>query len=216
MRLPFSTDQFLALFRDYNLAIWPAPVALVLLMASLAWIAARGGGRWHRWGIPAGLIALWIWTGGVYHIGFFSRINPAARLFGVAFLLQAVTWLGWAWRTRTLSFRPPHGPRAAIGWMLLGYALIAYPLLNVALGHAYPSMPTFGAPCPTVIATFALLCWASPRPPWVVWLVPVGWAAVATSAAFTLGIREDLGLPVAAVLALAAQFGSRPGLDRRH
>jgi hypothetical protein len=43
--------------------------------------------------------------------------------------------------------------------------------------------------------------------------VPSLWALVGTSAALQLGVREDLGLPVAAVLAAALLFlrkGSRP------
>ena len=41
------------------------------------------------------------------------------------------------------------------------------------------------------------------------------WAAVGTSAAISLGIREDFGLPVAAALALVAQFTSRDNLYPR-
>jgi hypothetical protein len=69
-------------------------------------------------------------------------------------------------------------------------------------------MPTFGLPCPTTIATFGLLSWASPRPPWFVWAIPVAWAFIGTSASFILGIPEDLGLAVAATLAVAVQLGS--------
>ena len=90
-----------------------------------------------------------------------------------------------------------------------------YPLLNVLLGHRYPAMPTFGAPCPTTIATFGLLTWATPRPPWFVWPIPVLWALVGTSAAFALGVREDLGLLAAAGLAVAVQLRRRgERLDR--
>jgi hypothetical protein len=210
MPLPFSIAEFLEVFRAYNLAIWPGQILLYLLGAVLVLLALRAPARWNRWAITGGLAFLWAWMGAVYHIAFFADINPAARLFGATFVLQAALWLVWAWRARGLAFHPADRRRRNTGWALLGYAFIAYPLLNVALGHAYPTMPTFGAPCPTTIATLGLLCWAAPRPPWFVWVIPILWALVGTSAAFALGIREDLGLLAAAILAVWAQVLSRP------
>jgi hypothetical protein len=87
------------------------------------------------------------------------------------------------------------------GGALLGYALVVYPLLGWALGHRYPASPTFGLPCPTTIATFGVLIWVRPQPRWWLLIVPLLWAVVGTSAAFSLGIREDLGLLVAGVVA---------------
>ena len=209
MQLPFSIADFLEVFRAYNLTVWPAQIVLYLLGAAVVCVALRGSARWRRWGVTGGLALLWAWMGAVYHLAFFSDINPAAHLFGAAFLLQAGLWLAWAWQSQSLTFRPANARQRSIGWVLLGYAFIVYPLLNVALGHGYPAMPTFGAPCPTTIATLGLLAWAAPRPPWFVWVVPILWSLVGTSAAFSLGIREDLGLLAAAILALAAQFTSR-------
>jgi hypothetical protein len=210
VKLPFDVEQFLDVFRAYNLAIWPTQVLLYAGGIALVLAALRGRAFTGRWIVPAGLAALWIWMGVVYQLGFFTRINPAARLFGAAFATQGALWLIWARRTPGLGFRARGRARELIGGALIVYAFAVYPLLNLAFGHAYPAMPTFGVPCPTTIATLGLLSWASPRPPWFIWLVPVSWALVGLSAAMTLGIREDLGLPVAAVLALAAQFrGSR-------
>jgi hypothetical protein len=209
MPLPFSLAQFLEVFRAYNLAIWPGQILLYLLGVALVLLALRAPAPWSRWGITSGLAFLWAWMGAVYHLGFFADINPAAQVFGAAFLLQAALWLGWAWRARGLAFHPVDRQRRDIGLVLLGYAFIAYPLLNVALDHRYPAMPTFGAPCPTTIATLGLLCWAAPRPPWFVWVIPMLWALAGTSAAFALGIRENLGLLAAAILAVWAQFTRR-------
>lgn len=210
MQLPFSIDEFLAVFRAYNVAVWPMQVVLYLIGVGLVVLALRTSSRWARWGIPGGLASLWAWMGAAYHLAFFAEINPAARLFGGSFLLQAGLWLVWASRTRDLTFEAP-GVRRLIGGALFGYAFVVYPLLNFAVGHGYPTMPTFGAPCPTTIASLGLMTWATPRPPWYVWVVPVVWALVGTSAAFTLGIREDLGLLAAAVLAIAAQLSARRG-----
>lgn len=207
MNLPFTVGEFLDVFRAYNLAIWPGQIALYGAGVALVLVALWGPAAWARWVVPGGLAALWAWMGAVYHLGFFAGVNKAARLFGIAFLAQALLWLLWAWRTPALHFRPRDLAWRSVGAGLLGYALVIYPLLNVALGHAYPAMPTFGAPCPTTIATLGLLTWASPGPRWYVLPVPILWALVGTSAAILLGVREDLGLPVAAALAIAAKLG---------
>jgi hypothetical protein len=206
MELPFSVDQFLGVFRAYNLAIWPAQILLYLLGVALVLLAVRRAGRWP---IAGGLALLWAWTGAAYHLAFFSEVNPAARLFGAVFLVQAGVWLIWAWRVPTLTFQAVSRNLRVVGGALVAYAFLVYPLLNVVLGHRYPMMPTFGAPCPTTIATLGLLTWAAPRPPWFVWVVPILWALIGTSAAFTLGIHEDLGLLAAAAAALAVHFVSR-------
>lgn len=202
MDLPFSTEDFLAVFRAYNLAVWPAQIGLFLLAIVLISFALFGAERRQRWVVAITLAILWAWMGAVYHLAFFADINPAARAFAILFLGQAAIWVIWARRTPGLSFRPAGGIASAVGAGLLTYALLVYPLLNVASGHGYPAMPTFGLPCPTTIATFGLLAWATPRPPWYVWIVPIIWAVVGTSAAFVLGIHEDLGLAAAAILAV--------------
>jgi hypothetical protein len=80
------------------------------------------------------------------------------------------------------------------------YALIGYPALGWAFGHRYPAAPTFGVPCPTTIFTLGLLLWGLERLPWRVVVVPLLWAGVGTSAAATLGITEDFGLPLAGIV----------------
>jgi len=209
MQIPFSIEEFLGVFRAYNLGVWPAQIGLYGLGLLLVALALAGTRPARRWGVAAGLAVLWAWMGAVYHLNFFVGINPAARGFGALFLAQAALWLAWAWRAPTLDFRPLSSTRRLVGGSLLAYAFFVYPTLNVVFGHSYPEMPTFGLPCPTTIATFGLLSWATPRPPWFVVAIPVAWAFIGTSAAFILGIPEDLGLAVAAILAVALHLRSR-------
>lgn len=206
MHLPFSIEEFLGVFRAYNLGVWPAQIGLYGVGLLLVVLALAGTRPARRWGVAAGLAVLWVWTGAVYHLTFFVEINPAARGFGALFLAQGALWIAWAWRTPTLDFRPLSWTRRLVGGSLLAYAFFVYPLMNVVFGHGYPEMPTFGLPCPTTIATFGLLSWATPRPPWFLWAIPVVWAFIGTSAAFSLGIPEDLGLAVAAMLAVAVHL----------
>lgn len=199
MSLPFSTEQFFAVFTRYNEAVWPAQLVLAALAIGVLVAIARGAPGAARLGY--GLLALlWAWMAIVYHALFFSSINPAAWLFaalsGVAALLFA----------REATTRPPAPagtgrPRRLVGWLLVLYALPGYPLVAWAAGQRYPGMPTFGLPCPTTIWTLGVLV-LLPGSRRRLAVVPLLWAVVGTSAAVQLGVPEDFGLPAAALLAL--------------
>lgn len=199
MRLPFTVDEFLSVFGQYNLSIWPAQVAVYLAAALLVgwviWRPSRNAGL----ALSALLAFCWVLMGGGYHLGFFRAISGVAIPAGVLF---AATGLGFAWITArgTLSFAWRRDAWAILGLALILYAMIGYPLVGLAVGHSYPRAPVFGvAPCPTTIFTFGVLLLASTRVP--VWLlvVPAVWSLFGASAAVLLGIREDLLLPVAGV-----------------
>jgi hypothetical protein len=196
--LPFTLEQFLEVFADYNQAVWPAQVGLAGLGVGLVLLSFFPKLMPPRL-LPLGLGLLWTWMGAVYQLGFFRRINPLATGFGLAFLAQAGLFALWVMRRSPASFRPSHTPGAWMGGLLLLYAFVLYPKLATAFGHVYPARATFGLPCPTTIATLGILLWASPPPPWWVWIVPLGWSAIGASAAFLLGFREDFGLLLAAI-----------------
>ncbi len=202
MNLPFTVEQFLEVFARYNEAIWPAQILLnALALAALGVagysIACRLLPHIDRL-ITGFLGVLWIWTGLVYHLIFFAPINPAARIFGAAFLAQGLAFLVLAWR-RPLVLRAITRWRTGLGAALLLYGLVLYPTLGYLLGHRYPSAPTFGAPCPMVIFTFGLLLWAD-RLPRALVILPFLWSLLGFTAALALGIREDVGLLVSGVV----------------
>jgi hypothetical protein len=199
MQLPFGVTEFLDVFAAVNGAVWPGHVAAHALGLVCVALALRGGTRASR-AVLVLLAGAWAFVAVVYHLVFFARVNPAARIFGSAFLLQAALFVEAAIEPR-VSFRVSRSWRTLLGIGLVVYAAIVYPLLGAALGHAYPRAPAFGvAPCPTTIFTFGVLFLAGGRVPLHVLVVPVLWAGVSASAAVQLGMREDLGLVVAAVL----------------
>jgi hypothetical protein len=199
MDLPFSLDQFMEVFRSYNLEVWPAQIVAVAIAAICMLLAMRGIGS----SVIGGLLALlWFWMGLVYHIVYFSSINPAAYLFGGLFILQGLLFLFDGILGKDLKFRMHRGSAGYVGLLLIAYALIFYPLLGILAGHRYPSSPTFGLPCPTTIFTFGLLLWTSHHVRWYLLAIPVLWSIIGSTAALRLGMVEDLGLPVAAVLAV--------------
>lgn len=199
MNLPFSHEAFLDLFGAYNVSLWPAAA---LLWLATAWVLMA----WLRTGRVSGrtLFALlavhWAWSGAVYHWGFFRRINPAAVLFAAMFLLQAGV-LAWLAFTSRGTVGPYSGRRGVVGIGLVVYGLL-YPLVGFGFGLEYPRMPVFAVPCPTVLVTAGWLV-AATGVPRATNLVPIIWAIIGGSAAFTLGIRADLALLLAGtVLAL--------------
>jgi hypothetical protein len=200
MAIPFSRAQFFDVLALYNEAVWP--VQLLLLALAVSSVAAVIAGReWHG-AIGGMLAALWLWMAVAYHLVFFTMINPAAWLFGGAFVLAAF-FFAWHALRGTLKFALPKGPDAAPGLILLAYALVGYPLIGGLVGHVYPRVPTFGLPCPTTIFTLALLLFARRPVPWTLFVVPFAWSIVGTIAALEFGVVQDFGLGAAALVAIA-------------
>ncbi len=212
MRMPFTVEQFLDVFARYNAAIWPAQLAAYALGALVVAIALRGGPAAAR-AVPILLAGAWAFVGVGYHVVFFAPVNPIAHAFGAAFVLEAAL-LAWAGVSGRVAFGWSRTPRCAVGLALVAYAAAIYPLLGLAAGHGYPGSPTFGVtPCPTTIFTFGVLLLTEGRVPARLLVVPGLWALLGVSAALQLGIREDLGLLVAAVAATAlllAPASSKP------
>jgi hypothetical protein len=197
--LPFSSDRFFDVFAAYNAAVWPvALVALVLgmlVVARLAWPAPSGDRT-----IAALLAAMWAWTGVVYHGVFFARINPAARGFALLFVLQAVA-LVWAAARRHLRFGSGGRGMPWLGWTLVAYSLVFYPLVGVLAGHRLAQLPAFGiTPCPVTLFTLGVLMLASAPVPWWLLAIPFAWTLVGGSAAFLLGVPQDGPLLAAALV----------------
>lgn len=197
--MPFTLEEFLAVFRRYNLDVWPAQVFMIFLAVGMVALAYRGKPTPSRM-VNLMLGAFWIWMGLVYHILYFSNINKAAYIFGLLFIAQGFLFGYQALVHRQgVIYGRPSSLKAVAAWAFIGYALLVYPALSVAFGHTYPEMPTFGLPCPTTIFTFGLLMFTVGRIPRQLVLIPFLWSLLGFSAAMGLGIYEDFGLVVAGV-----------------
>jgi hypothetical protein len=205
MELPFTTEQFFAVFARYNQSMWPMQVVLNgIAVAIVAFVPSRLESASRQ--VAKLLAALWAWMAIGYHFQFFSAINPAAWLFGAGFLLGAFAFAWFGVVKDKLVFRPTGGARGIAGAALVVFALVLYPAIGYALGHRYPAAPTFGLPCPTTLFTLGVLLFAvHPVPRWVL-VVPLLWAAVGSLAAFQLGVPEDLALLVAGVVTVVAML----------
>jgi len=200
MKLPFSIEQFLEVFRNYNLAVWPAQIVLWLLAVMVIILATKS--RPFSGKYISGLLAFfWLWMGIVYHLMHFTEINKGAYFFGGLFIIQGILFgIVGVWQNKLVfQFKP--NLSGLTGGLLLLYALIIYPLLGYALGHVYPASPTFGLPCPTTIFTFGILLWTDKKLPFFLLIIPLLWSVIGFMAAVSLGIKEDIGLLIAGLLA---------------
>jgi hypothetical protein len=207
--MPFDTRQFLDVFASYNGTVFPMQI-LLLIAALLAVRLSVNGDRASSKAAAGVLAFFWVWTGLVYHLLFFSEINGAAFAFGAFSILQGAIFLYSGVIRNKLTFHRRSGDRRVIGTMLIAYSLLIYPMAGMALGHTYPYSPTFGLPCPTTIFTFGLLLRSGRRVPFYVLPIPLMWSLIGSSAAYVLGVWEDIGLLFAAVIAAGFLIRHRP------
>jgi hypothetical protein len=152
---------------------------------------------------------LWAWTGLVYHVGYFSSINPLAFVFGGLFVVQSIIFFYFGVIREKVILEPRLDRQTIVGLILIFYALIAYPAVGFAMGHIYPKSPTFGTPCPTTIFTFGVLLFSVKRIPLYFLLIPLLWSLVGFSAAVSLGVVEDIGLIVFGVVATILLYSKK-------
>ncbi len=199
-KIPFTVEQFFDVFGTYNIAIWPAQVVAYIFGIIALGLALRENKLSSRF--ISGILALfWIWMGGLYHLGYFSIINPVARIFGVFYIFQGILFLLIGTIRGRLSFRFNYKPLPILGACFILYAMVIYPLLGLAFSHSYPRVPLFGvAPCPTTIFTFGMLLWATKAVPAYLLVIPFLWSLIGMSAALSLRVPQDYGLVVAGIL----------------
>lgn len=202
MQLPFSVEQFFSVIQAYNTAVWPAQgILLALALAAMVCVCVQKS--WAGAAISVILAVLWAWMALAYHLAFFTTINPAAYGFSALTYVGALTFLWQGLVRRRLNFKLTPGIRSVVGCVLLAFSLAVYPAWAVHAGHGYPSLPSFGLPCPTTIFTVGLLSFLTtpyPRSPLV---APILWCVVGAQAVFFLGVPPDSGLIVAGIVALA-------------
>ena len=198
MKLPFTVEQFLEVFKNYNQSVYPMQIVFYLLGATAILLSIKKIANADRI-INVILSFFWLWMGIVYHLFYFAQINTAAYFFGGIFILQGLLFFYYGVSKNKLSYKFRFDKLGWGGTLLITFALIIYPLLGYVFGHFYPAAPTFGLPCPTTIFTFGILMWFDKKIPLSILIIPFIWSIVGFFAALKLGIREDTGLLVAGI-----------------
>jgi hypothetical protein len=205
--MPFSVEQFFGVFSEYNQAVWPLQFVAFLtgfIAVALLWSTTRIAAA-----IIAGILsALWIVNGIGYHWLYFATINPAARLFAVAFVLQGLLLAYTAFARPELRLHVGRDLASVFGMACIAFAILLYPVVGWLAGDRYPAVPVFGiAPCPTTIFTVGILLhgqWRQVR--WLL-VIPGLWAGIGGSASFLLGVPQDYALFAALIGLVLLAFG---------
>ncbi len=200
MNLPFTQEQFLEIFANYNLSVWPMQIFFVVLALVMILFLVKRNSYSDKL-ISWGLTFFWLWIGIVYHLIFFTEINPAANLFGILFILQGILFLHLGIIKKSMQFEFRIDINGIFAIIFFIYALIIYPLLGLQFGHYYPKTPTFGLPCPTTIFTFGLLLMLKQQKK-LLYIIPIMWSIIGFTAAIKLGIFQDIGLFAAGAAAI--------------
>jgi hypothetical protein len=189
----------------YKEAVWPAPIVLTGV-ALIALLFSFSQSAWASRAVLISLAVLWAWTAGVYHFTFFSRINHAALAFAILWASGAAAFAAGAVSSRG-RVRPHSLTARILGGALVVYALLIYPVLGSLIGHSYPAAPTFGTPCPVAIFTLGVLSWHQVSG--LLFIPALLWSFIGGSAAFLLGVPQDMGLLIAGLLAGVLVFSNR-------
>ncbi len=197
---PFSHEQFIQVFHEYNVAVWPMQIVLYIFAVFAVLLTLKQNRMYGMFaGIAVGL--MWLWTGIAYHWMRFTEINPAAWLFGGLYVAQGVILILYGVLHKDgFVFKWRLSVNWIVGLLFILFATILYPVLGIYFGHTYPNNPTFALPCPLTIFTFGLLLWSLRRVPWYVFAIPLLWALTGSRAAVNWGIYEDYGLLIAGVV----------------
>lgn len=200
MKLPFTVEQFFQVIENYNKAVFPAQ--LVILLAGIITISLlfKNTANKSKWisGIIGGI---WIWIGIVYHIIFFTSINPAAFVFGALFIAEGLLVLRCAFLKRNLNFILTKSIAAYTGFFLILYGLIFYPVVSYLVESSFSKTIALGLPCPSTILTFGFFILAARQFPKHLLIIPIIWAIIGVSAAINIGVVQDLMIIVAAIAA---------------
>jgi len=188
--LPFTTEQFVAVFAHYNHAIWPVQAFAYFLGGVAVIFLFRESGWSDR--IIAGILAtMWIWTGLVYQFAFFAEINRAAYLFGAMYIAQGVA-IAYAGICRRINFGFRSDAAGWIGVTLVAYAGVLYPLIGILAGANPAELPVFGVtPCPVTIFTLGMLLMTRSPLDLLLLVIPVLWSLIGGSAAILLQVPQD-------------------------
>ncbi|MEI6089943.1 MAG: DUF6064 family protein [bacterium] len=200
MKVPFTTDEFLSVFTNYNSGIFPIQLIIAIVGFLAVYTLHKIVKNSTSW-ISAALGFLWIWMGIAYHFTYFTSINKAAWGFGGLFVLQGVLFLLTGVVKPKFEYELNKTARSIIGEFLIIFGLLLYPAIGLIILGDMSKIISLGLPCPTTIFTFGFMILATARFPKYLLIIPSIWALIGLSAVFNFGIYQDLMLIVSAVTA---------------
>jgi len=204
--LLFSPRTYYRTIELYNVAVWPAQIAGVLLgLAIVALLVVRWSRREQA--IALLLAACWLWTAWAFLSQRYAQINWIAPWFAAAFAIQALLLvIGGVVSGRTpLPSRDVQPPTPAIA--LVAIVIVGYPLLAPLTHRPWATAETFGvAPDPTALATIAVLALVRGATRWLLLIIPLAWCSLTVLTLWAMKAPE--AIVVAAIVVIALLLGS--------
>jgi len=198
MKPPFTIKQFFSIFEYYNHSVFPVQIILFVLAITIV-LTMRSQHRFKNRFVSGFLGLLWLWTGIVYHIFFFSAINKAAFGFGGLFILQGLFFLWEGMIRDRLKFEMKGSVQHYLGYFFIIYGLVIYPIVGYFIGQDMARTISAGLPCPSVILTFGFLLLTDQKRPRYLLIIPSLWALIGISAVIHLKVYQDSMMFLAAI-----------------
>jgi len=187
---PYSRPIYFDMIGLYNKAVWPMHVLAMILMFWLLLISIRPGQ--HRVSSAFWILgAAWLWTGWIFHMQYYSSINWAGVAFGYLFLIQGGLLLALACIPVTPVWNVSKKWPVLAGRLLLILAIVAYPLTGLLEQRTLIQLDMFAmTPTPTLMATLAFLLLLEGRIKYALVVIPLLWAFISASFAWTIQLLE--------------------------
>jgi len=200
MKVPFTTEQFLSVFDNYNSNIFP--IQLILAIFGILAVYTLHKNIKNSTPLISGVLGfLWIWMGVVYHFAYFTSINKAAWGFGGLFIIQGLLFIATGIFKPKFEYVINKNTRSVIGEFLAIFGLLLYPAIGLMILGDVNKTISLGLPCPTTIFTFGFMILATAKFPKYLLIIPSIWSLIGLSAVFNFGIYQDLMLIVSAATA---------------
>jgi len=200
MKVPFTIDQFFNVFENYNTKIFPFQLLILLLgLIVLVFVHQKKSSKNILIGGFLGL--LWIWTGAVYHLMFFTAINKPAFVFGGLFILQGLLFLLNTFSNSKIEYGFGEKAKDYLGYFFILFGLIIYPIIGYVVEGSASRIISLGLPCPSTIFTFGFLMLATNKVPKYLLISPFLWSLIGLSAAINFGVIQDYMLIISAIVA---------------
>lgn len=191
-------EQLLEVFTAYNPQIWPMQFVAYLLGMAAVYLAVRKTAFSWR-GIPAILAFFWLWVALLFWLPSVLQGFTPGIFFTAIFLVQGLLFVIQTIKPR-LHFGSKPGLTTWVGWGIVLYALVGYPLVGALAGHTYPRMSPFGlTPCPVVTFTFGLLLLVESKVPKALLILPFLYALTGF-VWISIGMWEDIGMVISGIL----------------
>ncbi|MFT5129919.1 MAG: hypothetical protein ACI8PT_002437 [Gammaproteobacteria bacterium] len=195
--ISFQPESYFRLFERQFETFWPLHLLLFAIGVAAVAVAWSAKIRFVSTLLAASLIAVAI----SFQFRLYDELTPVGRLFGWAFLLEALLILIWGFISRS-DFHSAPSISHWTGLSLAGIGVALYPFLTLAGDRTWKGAEYFGlAPDPTICAVLGIVLIGA-RPIWLLMLMPIPllWAAVSAA---TLRALDALALHLLVVIAIA-------------